>query len=295
LLRHRCPATQRRESGRRTDTVRRKRRPAGDVSISGEKGPRWVTRPLRHRHSLAADSGPERVPRRPGAARDGQDRLPGLHGRHDSQQGCASARLDSASLWHILVTADAHHMKRPARQTPWQPAEYRIVMRFARRLVAGRYRSLGAAADECFLELRDRSAARPGAPKHDRVYPRTYDAVRSRLSMVAVTRGFPQSFKMWTPAERLLAYKWARKFLRHRRQRPTLPLLDAARGLLADLFAVGYDRSLNACECELYKCIVDAAREVPRHCGRGPAAVALPAAVLRGTGSASAPRAGRRH
>ena len=183
LLRHRCPATQRRESGRRTDTVRRKRRPAGDVSISGEKGPRWVTRPLRHRHSLAADSGPERVPRRPGAARDGQDRLPGLHGRHDSQQGCASARLDSASLWHILVTADAHHMKRPARQTPWQPAEYRIVRRFARRLVAGRYRSLGAAADECFLELRDRSAARPGAPKHDRVYPRTYDAVRSRLTL----------------------------------------------------------------------------------------------------------------
>jgi len=173
-------------------------------------------------------------------------------------------------------------MKRPIRQTPWQPAETRIVVSFANRMLTGRYSSLSAAADECFLSLRDWHATLPKALKSDRVYPRTYDAVRSRLSRAAVARGLPKSFRMWTPVERRLAYKWARKFLRHRRQKPTLPLLDAARGLLAELFTVGYDRTLNACECELNKCVADAARETPRHCGRGPAAVALSAAVLRG-------------
>jgi hypothetical protein len=181
-------------------------------------------------------------------------------------------------------------MKHPDRLMPWQPAESRVVARFAEHLLAGSYKSLSEASDACLLELRNRQAARPNAPKSDRVYPRTYNAVRSRISRVAIARGLPKSHVMWNPVERRLAYKWARKFLRHRGQKLSLPLLDAARGLLADLFAVGHDRTLNACELELYKCVVDAESGKPRHCGRGPNAPTLPAAVLRGTNTAKCRR-----
>jgi hypothetical protein len=174
-------------------------------------------------------------------------------------------------------------MKRPTNPNLWQPAEVRIVEDVVRDLLAGGRATLREATSECLLRLRRWYAARPGAPKSDRVYPRSFAAVWNRLHKVAVALGFRKSHTLWTPPERRLAYKWARTYLRHRHKGPLLQRRDAARGLLVDLAVAGYDRTLKSCYFELAKCEKDAARGEPRHCGRGPAAVALPAAVLRAT------------
>ena len=174
-------------------------------------------------------------------------------------------------------------MKRRSSPTPWQPAEARIVENAAKRLLAGSCSTLREATDECLLRLRDWYAVRPKAQKSDRVYPRTHAAVWNRLQKAAVSRGFQKSRLLWTPSERRLAYKWARTYLLYRQKRPQLQRRDAARGLLVDLATAGYDRTLKGCYFELTKCEKDTARGEPRHCGRGRAAVPLPAAVLRGT------------
>jgi hypothetical protein len=171
--------------------------------------------------------------------------------------------------------------KRPA--TPWGSDESRIVARFTRRLLAGRYTGLAPAAVDCLVELRRWYAARPDAAGSDRVYPRTFDAVRSRISAAAIASGRPKSHKLWDPLERRLAYKWIRRFYRHRRDAYPLALLDAARILLVDLLEHGYERSLSACENELLKCRQDAAKGRTRHAGRIGAETRLPASLLRGT------------
>jgi hypothetical protein len=173
-------------------------------------------------------------------------------------------------------------MKRPTLAMHWQPAEIRIVENAATRLLAGSCSTLREATDECLLRLRSWYAVRPKAPKSDRVYPRSFAAVWNKLQKAAVSRGFRKSRSLWTPPERRLAYRWTRTYLLYRRQRPPLPIRDTARGLLADLLTAGYDRTLKGCMFELHKCVLDAARGVPRHCGRGRAATKLPAVVLRG-------------
>ena len=174
-------------------------------------------------------------------------------------------------------------MKRQSSPTLWQPAEARIVENAAKRLLAGGCSTLREATDECLLRLRYWYAARPGAPKSDRVCPRSFAAVWNKLQKAAVSRGFKRSRTLWTPAERRLAYKWARTYLLHRQRGPQLQRRDAARGLLVNLATAGYDRTLKGCYFELAKCEKDTARGEPRHCGRGRAAVPLPAVVLRGT------------
>ena len=172
--------------------------------------------------------------------------------------------------------------KPPAR--PWGPGESRVVIRYTQRLLAGRYTGLAPAAADCLLELRKWYAARPGAARSDRVYRRTFDAVRSRISGAAIARGRPKTHKLWTPVERRLAYKWIRKYFRHRQDVHPLALLDAARGLLVELLEHGYDRSLASCENELLKCRQDAAKGKTRHAGRIGAETRMPASLLRGTG-----------
>jgi len=184
-------------------------------------------------------------------------------------------------------------MKHSARGTHWQPAEIRLAENAAKRLLAGRFVRLSAATQNCLVRLRDWYATRPEAPKSDRVYPRTISAVRNKIYNAAVLRGYRVSRLLWAPPERRLAYKWARKFLRHRKDRPPLARLDAGRGLLVDLFTAGYDRTLDACTMELDKCHADMARGAPRRCGRGSRAVSLPASVLRrkaATRRSAAPR-----
>jgi len=173
--------------------------------------------------------------------------------------------------------------KLPVPGTHWQPAEIRIVKNAAKRLLAGRYVKLNAAADACLLRLREWYAGLPGVPESGRAYPRTLAAVRDRLYRTAVARGYRMSPYLWTPPERRLAYKWTKKFLRHQKDHPPLARLDAARGLLVELFTAGYDRTLDACTSELDKCREDFAQGVPRHCGHGRAAIQLPPDVLRRT------------
>ena len=171
-------------------------------------------------------------------------------------------------------------MKRSTHPVFWQPDEIRLVENAAKRLLAGGCSTLREATDECLLKMRNWYAARPTAQKSGRERPRTYAAVWNKLQKAAVSRGFRKSRLLWTPSERRLAYEWTRRYLLYLRRRPPLPLRDAARGLLADLFAAGYDRTLKGCLFELNKCMADTARGEPRHCGRGRAATELPAAVL---------------
>jgi hypothetical protein len=185
-------------------------------------------------------------------------------------------------------------MKLPARATHWQPAEIRIAENAAKRLLAGHYVRLSAATEDCLVRLRDWYAARPEVPKSDRVYPRTISAVRNKVYNAAVLRGYRVSRLLWAPPERRLAYKWAKKFLRHQKDRPPLARLDAGRGLLVELFTAGYDRTLDACTMELDKCLEDIARGAPRRCGRGSRAVSLPASVLPGRTAARRTVAPRR-
>jgi hypothetical protein len=171
--------------------------------------------------------------------------------------------------------------KRPAHATDWQPAELRIAENAAKRLLAGRYLRLSEATEDCLVRLRGWYATRPGAPKSGRVYPRTISAVRNKVYNAVVLRGYRMSRLLWAPTERRLAYKWAKKFLRHQKDRPPLARLDAGRGLLVELFTAGYDRTLDACTMEFDKCLRDIAQGTPRRCGRGLRAVSLPASVLR--------------
>jgi len=174
-------------------------------------------------------------------------------------------------------------MKRPARATHWQPAEIRIAENAAKRLLAGRYVKLNAAADACLLRLREWYAALPGVPPSGSAYPRTLAAIRDRLYKAALARGYRMSPYLWAPRERRLAYKWTKRFLRHQKDRPPLARLDAGRGLLVELFAAGYDRTLDACTTELDKCRSDIAQGVPRRCGHGRSAIQLPSDVIRRT------------
>ena len=172
-------------------------------------------------------------------------------------------------------------MKSQSSNTSWQPAELQIVETVAERLIAGGYGTLREATEECLLRLRRWHAARTGASKSDGACPRSFAAAWNRLQKAAVSRGFRKSRALWTQSERRLAYKWARTYLLHRKKGPLLQRRDAARGLLVDLATVGYDRTLKGCYFELAKCEKDVARGEPRHCGRGRAAVPLPAAWLR--------------
>jgi hypothetical protein len=185
-------------------------------------------------------------------------------------------------------------MKRPAQATDWQPAEIRIVENAAKRLLAGRYVRLSDATEDCLIRLRDWYATLPGAPKSGREYPRTISAVRNKLYGVAVRRGYRMSRVLWTLPERRLAYKWAKKFLRHQKDRPPLGRLDAGRGLLVELFVAGYDRTLDSCTMELDKCRRDIAQGVPRHCGHGRLAVSLPPSVIGRTAATTGAAAWRR-
>jgi hypothetical protein len=171
-------------------------------------------------------------------------------------------------------------MKRPDHATDWQPAEIRIVENAAKRLLAGRYARLSEATEDCLIRLRDWYATLPGTPNSGREYPRTISAVRNKLYGAAVLRGYRMSRVLWTPPERRLAYKWAKKYHRHQKDRPPLGRLDAGRGLLVELFVAGYDRTLDSCTSELDKCKGDIAQGVPRRCGHGRRAVSLPASVI---------------
>jgi hypothetical protein len=171
-------------------------------------------------------------------------------------------------------------MNRPAQAADWQPAEIRIVQNAAKRLLAGRYVRLSEATEDCLTMLRYWYATLPGAPNSGREYPRTISAVRNKLYGAAVLRGYRMSRALWTPPERRLAYKWAKKYHRHQKDRPPLGRLDAGRGLLVELFVAGYDRTLDSCTSELDKCKGDIAQGVPRRCGHGRRAVSLPASVI---------------
>lgn len=175
------------------------------------------------------------------------------------------------------------NLTRKSSAQPWGRDESRIVLKFTRRLLAGRYAGLVPAAADCLVELRRWYAAGTGAVRPERVYPRTFDAVRSRISGAAIARGRPKTHKLWSPVERRLAYKWIRKYYRHRQDACPLTLLDAARVLLVDLLEHGYERSLAACENELFKCRHDAVKGRTRHAGRVGAETRLPASLLRGT------------
>ena len=174
-------------------------------------------------------------------------------------------------------------MRLPVSGAHWHPAETRIIEKAAKHLLDGRYRKLNAAADECLVRLREWYAGLPGVPQSGRAYPRTLAAISDRLHRAAVARGYRMSPYLWTPPERRVAYKWTRKFLRNQKSRPPLARLDAARGLLVDLFTAGYDRSLDACTSEIDKCRRDFVKGLPRSCGHGHAAIQLPPDVVRGT------------
>ena len=105
-------------------------------------------------------------------------------------------------------------MKRPSQAADWQPAEIRIVRNAAKRLLAGRYIRLSEATEDCLTRLHDWYATLPSAPNSRREYPRTISAVRHKLYGTAVLRGYRMSRVLWTPPERRLAYKWAKKFRR---------------------------------------------------------------------------------
>ena len=185
-------------------------------------------------------------------------------------------------------------MKRPTQAADWQPAEIRIVENAAKRLLAGRYVKLSEATEDCLTRLRGWHATLPGTPESGLEYPRTIPAVRNKLYGAALLRGYRMSRVLWTPPERRSAYKWAKKLLRHQKDRPPLGRLDAGRGLLVELFAAGYDRTLDACTMELDKCRRDIAQGVPRRCGHGRLAVSLPASVIGRTAATARAATSRR-
>ena len=122
-----------------------------------------------------------------------------------------SLPLRSHSAVRCRINKQARSAGRPARPAhlPWLPAEARVLDRFVRALVAGRYASAREAAPHCRQGL-DRLRARANA-SGESLPTRSSRAVWCRISELARDAGRPLRRVRYTREERQLFSRYARR------------------------------------------------------------------------------------
>jgi len=91
--------------------------------------------------------------------------------------------------------------------TNWTQPEFEVIDRFARALAAGKYRSAGEAAPDCRRELDDLRRSNPALPQ------RTLVSIRRFMGAQCKALGLGYALSYWTKDERLLAKRYAKKFV----------------------------------------------------------------------------------
>jgi len=110
------------------------------------------------------------------------------------------ARTFGGVSQHVCILT--RRLGRPRPETGWFPAEDKVIDRFARRVLAGDYSSVPAAAPDCRAELgrlADSTLRTPEAV-----------SIRLRLRLRQLGRHGRPRFP-WSKAERLVAARWARR------------------------------------------------------------------------------------
>jgi hypothetical protein len=110
---------------------------------------------------------------------------------------------------------------RPRSCVAWTPDEDRVVLRFARQVVAGEYRSVTVALPDC----REALAGLGLGVRH------TAHSTTARLHALAHKLGWAAGFRRWTPPENEVADRFARAVLRGKYPRATAATADCARAL----------------------------------------------------------------
>jgi hypothetical protein len=154
---------------------------------------------------------------------------------------------------HNRVALFTRRVGVPSPQRPWEPAEERILIRHARRVVAGTSTSM-AAVRSCYSGLRrlwDQSGRR--SPRRLKVVAgRSFNAVWGRMHVRMGELGWhTQPHRLWSPVERRRARKWLSRYQRLRESKTPWSTRDTAESLQADLAESGYERTLPACWAEL--------------------------------------------
>ncbi len=112
-------------------------------------------------------------------------------------------RSENSVRERLSRAARESNLERPYRR--WQSDEVRLVCRYVQAYLDGRYSSLRAAARECAREL-----------ARDTRCPRPYRGVRSKLYAVARSMGLPRLVRPWSPSERRVLDRYARRLLEGR-------------------------------------------------------------------------------
>ena len=162
---------------------------------------------------------------------------------------------DRAIHLHTLFSAASRIRDRaeeiglPWNRSTYLPGEIRIIDRFARRVVAGRYKSIRVAVGPCMDELRrlHRDLARRSGLGS--VPGRHREGVTSRLGKRCQELGRKSEPRIrWAGWEKRLLERWLHWYELWHDRRPKWALGDAVTGLQEALAARGSRRSREACK-----------------------------------------------
>lgn len=153
---------------------------------------------------------------------------------------------------------------------PWTREEMAVILSYAVKLTRGHYPYLNFASVDCLAELRSWYRRRPRRPgERSATYPRGYHSVRCKIYQAARAIGKPLCAALWTPEERAVTRKWARKTIGpFGLNRTKWTILDAARMALMELEEKGHERTIASCESEVRKCREDILHRRTRGYGR---------------------------
>ena len=187
------------------------------------------------------------------AARVARSEIDRLHRLNPTERWALARRSRTAVEVRIYRVASSLGRARP--NSPWTSPEERVIERFARALVRGRFPDGEHAARECWIELARKRSLPPKGKGGVPMAPatRTLKAVAFRLLTRATAAGWDGHCVRWSPAEMKIAEKWAWQVRSPRRQRGTLACRAAARALMLELKRHGYGRSYGACRVSLRK------------------------------------------
>jgi hypothetical protein len=154
-------------------------------------------------------------------------------------RACQREYMRTTSHWighhvegvHIRIGLYARKLGRPPTSAKWSKQELRIVERFARAAVEGRFRSTLLAAQECRKSL-DELAAKRRAKTKKRVVRRSIEAVRGRLFLLVKTLPGRLFGGRWTPAEDRIIARYASSLAAGQLQDATTAGRECHRALL---------------------------------------------------------------
>jgi hypothetical protein len=126
---------------------------------------------------------------------------------------------------------------------PWSAPEVRVVDKWVRRYVRALERRAGPSQTEALESMRAELEGRGYPPRPDDGYRGFFE---KRLRNTAVGQSRPG--RGWTPDEKEIARRWARRVLAARRAGSEFFITAAARGLRTELARNGHRRTGRACE-----------------------------------------------